>query len=242
MIIKRIFNILFDLYGYQGWWPVPGSAGSKGFDSAGYHPGNYEPPQNKSERFEIITGAVLTQNTSWNNVEIVLRRIKDENLITPQSIIQAPLDMLASIIRPSGYYNQKAKKLKIVSEFFLNEDRLDKEAAYDGRITRDKLLSLWGIGRETADSILLYAYHFPVFVIDSYTVRIISRAGLIKGGEGYDEIQRIFIPENSNPADRYYNEYHALLVLHAKRFCRKEPLCRRCPLKVICRMGNAAAD
>ncbi len=239
MIINRIFNILLDLYGYQGWWPVPESAGRKGFDAAGYHPGNYEPPQNKSERFGIIIGAVLTQNTSWNNVENVLRRIKDENLLTPQSILQAPFDMLASIIRPSGYYNQKAKKLKIVSEFFLDENRLDKEAACDGRITRDKLLSLWGIGRETADSMLLYAYHFPVFVIDSYTVRIISRAGLISGKESYDEIQHIFVSESEESADRYCNEYHALLVLHAKRFCRKQPLCSGCPLKVICRTGNA---
>jgi len=241
MIKDQIFRILLEKYGYQGWWPITSRAGKDGFDEFGYHSGDYKPPYNKTERFEIIIGALLTQNTSWLNVEKAIQRMQNEGLMTPESILKIPLNELSFIIKSSGYYNEKAKKLKHVSEFFIDDIKLEEKSVFLREVTREKLLSLWGIGRETADSILLYAYHYPIFVVDTYTKRILSRIGFINGDESYDEIQIRLMHYNSAPQLKYefYNEYHALFVQHAKQYCRKKPLCEKCLLKDLCRTGKA---
>ena len=239
MLRHKIFGILLDEYGYQGWWPITSRAGRDGFNTLGYHPGNYEPPYNEAERFEIIIGAILTQNTSWLNVEKAIERMELEKIITPDKILKTPLEELASIIKSSGYYNEKAKKLKKVSDFFKDDLRLREQAVLKKLITREKLLSIWGIGGETADSILLYAYHYPVFVVDTYTRRILLRIGLISGNESYDEIQKFLSGRERKPEKHeLFNEYHALFVRHAKLYCRKKPLCNECPLKLLCRTGK----
>ena len=243
MIKDRLFRIMLENYGYQGWWPITSMAGEEGFNSLGYHPGDYTPPHNKAERFEIIVGALLTQNTSWINVEKAIEHMRMEAIITPEDILKTPPDKLAFVVKSSGYYNEKAKKLKRISGFFADDVKLEKESAFSGIVTREILLSLWGIGKETADSILLYAYHYPVFVVDTYTKRILSRLGIIRGSESYDEIQMLFSSEELNAEKhKFFNEYHALFVQHAKRYCRKKPVCSGCPLADMCIMRKTGKN
>jgi len=223
-MLKKIYNRLQKTYGYQGWWPIRRLAKSRGFDAHGYHQQEYLAPDNFNDRFEIIVGAILTQNTSWKNVEKALDVLVANKLLNPAKIIEYPEAELAELIRSSGYYNQKAKKLKAISQFVL------KLAATP---TRDELLAIWGVGDETADSILLYAYQVPVFVIDAYTKRIFSRIGLVAAKTGYRELQKIF--QQELPKDyKLYNEYHALIVAHGKDVCKTKPLCSECVLKSLC--------
>ncbi|MBI5389028.1 endonuclease III domain-containing protein [Candidatus Woesearchaeota archaeon] len=211
--IHHIYKELLKKYGHQGWWPLldvarkhAGKQPTKTGSVQGYHPGNYSYPQTDAQHFEICTGAILTQNTGWMNVEKALVLLADNGLLDPQSIVRADDTTLKQAIKSAGYFNQKAKKLKIFANFFLAEEKP----------TRKQLLSLWGIGPETADSILLYAYKRPVFVVDAYTRRIFSRLGFFDIDTDYDEIQALF--ERSLPPDyRIYQEYHALIVEHAKR-------------------------
>jgi len=199
-------------YGPQGWWPVGGT----------YFPNDDSP-------FEIAIGALLTQNTTWKNAEAALESLRKRGLLNPDALIEIEPSKLAEIIRPSGYFNQKALRLKEISLYF-------KKIFDAGRLPdRNSLLKVTGIGPETADSILLYAFHIPVFVVDSYTRRIFNRLGMLTGNEPYDTIQALFIKEL--PRDEsLYNEYHALIVKHGKEICRKNPICHRCVLrrKTIC--------
>jgi endonuclease-3 related protein len=187
-------------------------------------------------RFEIIVGAILTQNTSWKNVEEAIRRLKAERLLSVAALRKAPRARLEAAIRPSGYFRQKRRKLK---EFFALLDREHGGSlARMGRVPtadlRGQLLGTWGIGPETADSILLYAFGRPVFVIDAYTERVARRHGWISGKSTYSDLQRVFI-QHVPASACLYNDYHAQLVWVGKHFCRTRPQCTACPLRVLLR-------
>ncbi|HOM31892.1 MAG TPA: endonuclease III domain-containing protein, partial [Acetomicrobium flavidum] len=197
--VMAIYEALLKHYGPQGWWPVAGS----------YHPGDYGVPKNEEEAFEIIAGAVLTQNTAWTSVERALENLRRIEALNPCKILALSLDVLKSAIRPAGFFNQKAIYLREIALLF---------AGLKGRTpSRKELMSVKGVGNETADSILLYAYKRPEFVIDAYTKRIATALGLAERGAGYIELKDLF--ESNLPRDvAIYQEYHALLVEHAKRF------------------------
>jgi len=228
----RIYHSMLESYGPQGWWPLLRRAGQPGFDEEGYHPG-IEPELNNTDRFEIAVGAVLTQNTSWKNVRKALRNLNDYLCISgtglsPGAVCEVGRESLAELIKPSGYYNQKTGKLMILGSFF---------AGLQGVPEREELLNLWGIGPETADSILLYAFDRPVFIIDAYTRRIMSRIGgceLDASDRVYHRLQKTI--QDALPGDPLiYREYHALLVEHAKNRCLKRaPICDDCPVHSMC--------
>lgn len=213
--LSKLYSTLLESYGPQGWWPlidVKGTNPTKTGSIKGYHPGDYGYPRNDKQKFEICIGAILTQNTSWPNVEKALLNLKKIGAIEPKKIIMLDDKALAEAIRPAGYFNQKAKKLRIFSQYYLD---LKKSTP-----TRDDLLDIWGIGPETADSILLYAYKEPQFVVDAYTRRILTNMKIIEEKASYDEIKALF--ENGIDKDvKTYQEFHALLVEHAKRFHSK---------------------
>jgi endonuclease-3 related protein len=202
--IIAIYEALLDTYGPQGWWPVAGR----------YHPGDYGVPKNEEDAFEIIAGAVLTQNTAWTSVERALENLRRIEALNPCKIRVLSLDVLKSAIRPAGFFNQKAIYLREIALLF---------AGLKGRTpSRKELMSVKGVGNETADSILLYAYKRPEFVIDAYTKRIVTSLGLAERGAGYMELKRFF--ESNLPKDvALYQEFHALLVEHAKRFYSRKP-------------------
>jgi endonuclease III related protein len=184
-------------------------------------------------RFEIIVGAILTQNTSWTNVEHAISALRREKLLTPAAIDRVSITHLAQLIRSSGYFRQKARKLKEFVSFLRRDHQgsLNKLFATPTPQLREQLLAVHGIGPETADSILLYAGQHKVFVVDAYTRRILERHGLIHPRASYDEIRALF--ERSLPNDAsLFNEYHALIVHTGKHFCRKrQPDCQHCPLR-----------
>jgi len=222
--ILKIYKKLLLEYGRQGWWPLA----SRG----GYHPGDYRKPETREECFEIILGAVLTQNTTWKNASSALESLL-LSVDTPEKLLRLEVSEISKLIRKSGYHNQKAVKIKEVTSFLLKNDYLGDDL--EKTPLRNELLAIWGIGPETADSILLYAYSFPSFVVDAYTKRIFSRIGLIDFSSEYGEIQKTF-QENLSRKDEIYNEYHALIVRHAKTLCsKKKPECGKCFLKTECR-------
>ena len=230
--IFKVYRVLLDAYGPQGWWPIYSLRQTEGRDERGY---SEKPPGKLSplSRFEIAAGAVLTQNTSWFNVEKTIDRLYRSGLLDPVKIRDVPQIELAASIRQSGYYNQKARKLKILAAFLLEGGYL-QDRKKDGKIPgRDELLELWGIGKETADSILLYAYGVPFFVVDTYTKRIFNRLGVLTGDEDYDETAVKFSDCMESDA-AVYQEYHALIVRHAKNKCRKKPECSGCVLLNYC--------
>ena len=205
--IDEYYNSLFDALGPQHWWPG-------------------------ETAFEVIVGAILTQSTSWTGVERAINNLGAERLLTPGAMERVALDRLAKLIRSSGYFRQKAKKLKAFVEF-LREDfggslvRMFRTPAAE---LRKRLLCVHGIGPETADSILLYAGGQAVFVADAYTKRILLRHGWIGEKAGYNEVRGFFENHMAHDAKRF-NEYHALIVEAGKRWCRpREPLCGECPL------------
>ncbi|MBI5180653.1 MAG: endonuclease III domain-containing protein [Nitrospirae bacterium] len=201
-----IYRILYREFGPQHWWPG-------------------ETP------FEVIVGAILTQNTSWSNVAKAIDNLKKEGHLLPDALHSLPLPRLARLIRPSGYYNIKTKRLKGFLNFLFNEYNGSLEKMFKANLSelREKLLKVNGIGPETADSILLYAGNYPIFVIDAYTKRILSRHNIITDGMDYHSLQRLFMDNLPEHAD-LFNEYHALIVKTAKDFCRKKPRCDVCPL------------
>jgi endonuclease-3 related protein len=228
--ITAIYAKLLKLYGPQGWWPLLELEGTidknptKTGSIRGYHPGDYTYPRTKAQQFEICIGAILTQNTAWPNVEKALLSLRERKLLTPPSIIRADVVKLAETIRPAGYFNQKAKKLKIFAEFYNDLGRRTP--------TREELLSLWGIGPETADSMLLYAFRVPTFVIDAYTRKISLNLGLIGKDWSYDKIKALFEDKLQKDLERY-QEYHSLIVEHAKRHYGRNPGTGKDPLKEI---------
>jgi endonuclease-3 related protein len=183
--------------------------------------------------FEVAVGAILTQNTNWNNVERALSNLRREDLLRPEPLYAVPEERLAELIRPAGYFRLKAKRLRNFLLFLKNECRFDMEALADsdGEDVRQRLLSVKGVGPETADSIVLYALGMPSFVVDAYTHRIAGRHGLVPEEVAYDELRELFM--DALPRDvALYNEYHALLVRTAKQWCLKRRAhCEPCPLR-----------
>lgn len=205
-VITKTFDLLKKHYGELNWWPADSD-------------------------FEMMTGAILTQNTNWKNVEKALENFNGK--LSPILIDKITNDDLAEIIRPSGYHNQKALKLKALCKWFEKYDYdIDNARKQNADILRDELLAINGVGGETADSILVYALEKPFFVIDAYTRRIFHRIG-IEVPEKYNDFRQLMedaVPKNVE----VYNLYHALIVEHAKAFCQKKPLCDNCPLDHIC--------
>jgi len=208
--IKEIYDLFLKQYGPQGWWPLISHKGSNPTKSGsinGYHPGDYTFPRTREQVFEICLGTILGQNTAWPNVEKALLNLNKLDVIDPKRLLSLDEDVLKDAIRPAGYFNQKAKKLKGFAKFFLH---------LRGRIPkRQELLDIWGIGPETADSMLLYAFKVPTFVIDAYTRRIFANLGHIDEKADYEHIKALF--ENNLKSDLImFQEYHALIVEHAK--------------------------
>lgn len=205
----EIYELLFDFFGPQHWWPG-------------------------DTQFEIITGAILTQNTNWPNVEKAINNLKAANALEPEKLHTMAAETLAPLIKPAGYFNLKAKRLKnFLDWLFENYDGnlCDLENISTDRL-RSELLGIKGIGPETADSILLYAFKREIFVIDTYTARIAIRHNLIAPDADYEQLQYLF--ESSLPQEvKLFNEYHALLVCAGKEFCRPKPKCQNCPLNSL---------
>jgi endonuclease-3 related protein len=221
--VRRLYEALAARYGPQGWWPLAGLAGRPGFDERGYHRGIYGVPGPR-RRFEVAAGAVLTQNTAWGNAEAALAALRASGLLTPAALLACSPRRLAGLIRPSGYYNQKARKLRALAAYLAALGRGRARAP-----TREGLLALWGIGPETADSILLYAWHRPVFVVDAYTRRLFRRLGWTGERASYEELAALSV--RGLPVEAaLYQEFHALVVRHAKEHCRASSACRGCPL------------
>jgi len=208
--LLAVYNRLLKEFGPQGWWPA-------------------ETP------FEVIVGAILTQSTSWLNVEKAIRNLKKAGLLNPNGLRKVPLRRLAMLIKPALYYNVKARKLKRFMDFLYGnyDGNLDSLLSRPAGQLRDELLSVWGVGPETADSIVLYAAHKPSFVIDAYTKRIYGRLGMLSEDASYDEAKRFF--EDCLPKDvLLYQEYHALIVELGKRYCRTKPVCGECCIREFC--------
>jgi endonuclease-3 related protein len=204
-MLKRIYRQLFTHYGPQHWWPA-------------------ESP------FEVMVGAVLTQNTAWINVERAIDNLRQANLLDSISLSALDQSELADYLRPAGYFNIKAKRLQALTRFLLDHPQLEH---IDTEELRQMLLGVYGIGPETADDILLYAFQRPVFVIDAYTRRMFSRLGLVDEASGYETLRQHF-ETSLEPDVEMFNEYHALIVQHAKYVCRSKPKCQECLLSSGC--------
>lgn len=217
LLIAELYQRLLAAYGPQGWWPLLGHAGTnptKTGSLTGYHPGEYDFPRTPAQRFEICLGAILTQNTAWPNVEQALRNLARHDAISPEGIDRLDDSALAQAIRPSGYFNAKTRKLREFVAHF---------RAWNGSVpSRAELLAVWGVGPETADSIRLYAYGQPELVVDAYTRRIFGHLGIAEPDASYDHLKTICVA--ALPEDLIvYQEFHALLVEHAKRHYRRQP-------------------
>ena len=229
--LAQLYRDLHRHYGPQGWWPTtpPGQSRPR------YRPGQLSPPKRDAELWEICTGALLTQNTAWRNVELALAALSEAGALCLEGAASLPLPRLEALIRPSGYYRQKARRLQHLARYIGAEYRGDIKALLGRPLAplRRELLSLPGIGPETADCILLYAGGHPSFVIDAYTRRICDRLGLAEAAAPYQILQSLFCAALP-AAPSTYNEYHALLVRHATDHCRSRPLCGQCPLAARC--------
>lgn len=223
--IQSIFSALSSHFDPQLWWPVT----EKGKTYPEYSGG----PKNEKQRLEVIFGAILAQNTSWNNAEKAVVELNKNNLIDAKKINKIDAKKLALIVRSSGYHNQKAKKLKNFCSFLLKNysGSLKNLFKKDAGNLREEMLSVNGIGPETADSIILYSAKKPVFVVDAYTKRIFGRIGYKE--KTYDGLQKLFMKRLPN-SERLFNECHALLVELGKSICKKEPLCGKCPVNMHC--------
>jgi endonuclease-3 related protein len=217
----EIYQLLYDAFGPQHWWPG-------------------------DSQIEIITGAILTQNTNWANVEKAINNIKAADCLNAEKLHNLEHSQLAELIRPAGYYNIKAERLKsFMNWLFENYDgKLENLESVDTEQLRAELLSVKGIGRETADSILLYAFEKLIFVVDAYTARITTRHGLIEPGADYEQLRELFESVatasslcihglEAHDTCQLFNEYHALLVRTGKEFCRPKAKCHGCPLEKL---------
>ncbi len=224
--VIEIYKKLLSSLGSQGWWPA----------DLEYHRRN-----NSDYRFEIIVGAILTQNTAWNNVIPAIENLKRENLLTVQGIRDVNLEYLEELIRSTGYYHQKALRLKTFVSYLLDKynGSLDELFSRDLYELREELLEVKGVGPETADSVLLYAGDKPVFVVDTYTKRLCQRFPLPVEKLVYDEIQCFFQNNlecffRGEELIEVYKEYHALIVYLGKTWCKRKPLCSSCPIREDC--------
>ncbi|TET38309.1 MAG: endonuclease III domain-containing protein [Planctomycetota bacterium] len=206
-VLMKFYRALFARFGHRDWWPG-------------------------STPFEVMVGAVLTQNTNWSNVEKAIHNLKKARKLTPHAINRLSERGLARLIRPSGYFNVKAKRLKSLVRWFVGEYRgkIENFSGVPTKKLREELLGVYGIGEETADSILCYALERKSFVVDAYTRRVLYRHRLIKGKESYGEIKELF--ESSLPKSLpLYNDFHAQIVAVGHRYCTpRKPKCEKCPL------------
>lgn len=208
MTFHHVYKKLLATYGRQNWWPA---------DSP----------------FEVMLGAILTQNTAWANVERAIANLKYQSCLSPQAILETSQQELAEWLKPSGYFNIKAQRLRNFCQWYVDEGEFSGLVSIETEMLRKQLLSVNGIGPETADDILLYAFERPVFVIDAYTRRIFSRLALLDRDAGYESLRHQF--ESGLKADAaLFNEYHALIVCHAKDICKKRPNCDACCLSEEC--------
>jgi endonuclease-3 related protein len=220
-----LYEILLNHFGNLNWWP----------QDIDYHKKAGSDP-----RFEIIVGAILTQNAAWANVEKALENLKSKKLLDIKKITEIDLKLLQNMVRPAGFFNQKAKRVKFISEYLVRKYSGDLDTFFnrDSNIIREELLQINGIGPETADSILLYAGDKPIFVVDAYTKRICNRLPM-DVNPTYDYIQNYFQNDISkkfkkNDISKIYNELHALIVNHGKNYCKSKPKCNNCPIKKNC--------
>ena len=232
---RRVYKKLFKALGPQGWWPVTIDPGRP----PAYRPLFYG-PHTDSAMFEICVGAILTQNTAWANALAALAGLGGAGMMSPVKLSALPSAGLCSLIRSSGFYRQKALRLKKFSRYIISRHPEGLEKWFLGAAAEDlraELLTINGIGPETADSMVLYAGRKAKFVVDAYTHRVFGRLGFITGT--YASLQEGF--ETALPRDhRVYNEYHALIVALGKSYCRKSnPVCAKCPLKSMCAAGRA---
>ena len=208
--VLNIYHCLYNHFGPQEWWPGETS-------------------------FEIIIGAILTQNTAWTNVEKAIKNLKIRSLLEPKALWKTSEETLAGLIKPAGYYNLKAKRIKSFLDFLFSQYRGSLKKMFEEDILRlrERLLRIKGVGGETADSILLYAGEKPVFVVDAYTKRFLVRHNLVEEKADYKDIQRYFM--DNLPLDvRLFNEFHALIVRLGKDICiNRKPKCEVCPLQII---------
>lgn len=214
LLVTEVCSRLAAHYGPLHWWPA-------------------------DTPFEVVVGAILTQNTAWRNVERAIAHLRGADALTPAAIHDLPRAELERLIRPAGFFRQKAERLQLFSEFLLGGHDGDLGALLAGPLeeVRRTLLARKGIGPETADSILLYAGGRPSFVVDAYTRRLLTRLGLLRGDESYETIRALFMDRLPHDPD-LFNEYHALIVEHCKTLCRKTPLCPACPLLPVCPFGQ----
>jgi len=213
----KIYRTLYRAYGPRHWWPGDTS-------------------------FEVMVGAILTQNTSWRNVEKAIQKLKGKEVLNPRGMHRLKKSQLAPLIKSSGYYRIKTDRLKFFVDFFFEEydGNVKKMGGERLEVLREKLLGVKGVGPETADSILLYGLKKPIFVVDAYTKRILSRHGLISERASYEEVQKLFM--DHLPLDeKLFNEYHALLVYLGKTMCKKMPRCELCPIKDIAHSAERKA-
>lgn len=206
-LLEEIYLLLSSHYGDLRWWPA-------------------------DTPFEVMVGAILTQNTAWTNVEKAIKRF--EGNLSPERILALPLEDLQEIIQPAGFYRQKSQYLKAITEWFMTYncdlDLIKNRPLLD---IRTEILQVQGVGNETADSILLYAFDFPTFVVDAYTLRLFSRIP-VEAGKTYIEVKKVC--EDRFPRDaELYNHFHSLIVQNGKEYCKKKPDCQACPLYDICK-------
>jgi len=219
-VLPKIYQLLRDRFGFRDWWPG-------------------ETP------FEVIVGAILTQNTSWTNVEKAIYNLKSVGALSPEAILDMSVDdsrpdltSLPNLIKASGYFNQKAKRLHIIARWVMNRchgdlNMLESVSTHD---LRSELLGIIGIGPETADSILLYAFDRAVFVVDTYTRRSMNRVGVCDEDISYEDFQSLFV-RNIDSDINLYNDFHAQIVALGKYHCKPKPLCEKCPLSGICKFS-----
>ena len=209
-MLLKIYDKLLNHFGNQNWWPA-------------------------DTKFEVIVGAILTQQTSWKNVEKSIKNLKENNVLEPKKLFNLPVKTLEVLIRPSGFFKVKSKRLRNFLEFFVGnyDGNLDKMFELPLNNLRENLLSVNGVGPETCDSIILYAGNKPVFVVDTYTIRLCERYPIMKSKK-YEEAREFF--EKNLPKDvNLFKEFHALIVELGKNYCKTKPICEKCPLNEGCK-------
>ncbi|WP_026289627.1 endonuclease III domain-containing protein [Thioalkalivibrio sulfidiphilus] len=209
--LHTVYQLLLEAHGPQHWWPA-------------------------RTRFEVMVGAVLTQNTAWRNVERAIAALKAANALSPEAMLALSDAELARLIRPSGYFNVKARRLKALCRWYLDHGGRRRLRHWPTEKLRASLLSVHGIGPETADDILLYAFDRPVFVIDAYTRRLLGRLGHPYAQASYEDF-RVSLESVLGADTELFNEYHALIVAHGKDVCRPKPRCEQCVLSAKCELG-----
>ncbi len=214
---ESVYKSLFEFHGKRNWWPG-------------------------DTRFEIMVGAILTQNTAWSNVEKAINNLKQADVLNPEALLNLHHKRLASLLRPSGYYNVKTKRVRAFCQWLLQHNGVSGLEKWTTVRLRKALLAVHGIGPETADDILLYAFSRKVFVVDAYTRRIFSRLGVLTGNETYEEIRAMFekaLKSNiSKSSVSLFNEYHALIVIHGASICKSRPDCQNCVLSNQCNYNS----